>query len=59
VNRRLVVRPSAERDVTAAATYYFEEGGGGEGGLALASRFLAALRASLTAIAETPLAWPL
>jgi plasmid stabilization system protein ParE len=59
VNRRLVVRPSAERDLTAAATYYFEEEGGGERGLALASRFLAAIRASLTAIAETPLAWPL
>jgi plasmid stabilization system protein ParE len=59
VNRRLVVRPSAERDLTAAATYYFEGEGGGERGLALASRFVAAIRASLTAIAETPLAWPL
>jgi plasmid stabilization system protein ParE len=59
VNRRLVVRPSAERDVTAAATYYFEEGGGGERGLSLALRFLVAIRASLSAIVETPLAWPL
>ena len=59
LNRRLVVRPSAERDVTAAAIYYFEEGGGGERGFALAWRFLAAIRVSLTAIAETPLAWPL
>jgi plasmid stabilization system protein ParE len=59
VNRWLVVRPSAERDATAAAAYYFEEGGSGERGIALASRFLAAIRASLTAIAETPLAWPL
>jgi hypothetical protein len=37
VNRRLAVRPSVERDVTAAAAYHFEKGGGGGGGLALAS----------------------
>jgi plasmid stabilization system protein ParE len=45
--------------VAAAATYYFQQGGGGEVGVALALRFLAAVRAALVAIAETPLAWPL
>jgi plasmid stabilization system protein ParE len=59
VTRRVVVRPSAERDVAEAAAYYLEQAGGREAGLALASRFLAAVRAALTAIAERPLAWPL
>jgi len=59
VSRRVVVRPSAERDVAEAAAYYLDQGGGGEAGLALASRFLSAVRAALTAIAEAPLTWPL
>jgi plasmid stabilization system protein ParE len=59
VNRRLVVRPSAERDVQEAASYYLEQGGAGDAGLALASRFLRAIRAALAALSERPLAWPL
>ncbi len=56
---RVVVRPSAERDVSEAAAYYFEQGGRGEMGIALATRFLTAVRAAITAIGEAPLTWPL
>lgn len=59
MSRRIVVRPSAERDVAEAAAYYFEQAGRGEAGFALASRFLAAVRAAITAVTERPLAWPL
>jgi plasmid stabilization system protein ParE len=59
VTLRVVVRPSAERDVAEAAAYYFDEAGRGEAGLALATRFLAAVRAALSAIGEAPLTWPL
>jgi plasmid stabilization system protein ParE len=59
VSLRLILRPSAQRDVSEAARYYFEQGGAGEAGFALASRFLRAVGAAIAIVREAPLAWPL
>jgi plasmid stabilization system protein ParE len=51
--RTLVVRPSAENDVTESAIYYAENAG-----VPTAERFLLAVRRSIEAVLEAPDAWP-